>query len=75
MTQLFVFSRYDIFFPELPDPLFKRVLNRCRESLRDDMDFDSMYDYLISKEVLRTTKLNDIKVQLYMEVNLTQTIA
>ena len=62
-----------LFFPELPDPIFKRVLNRCRESLRDDMDFDSMCDYLISKEVLtKTTKLNDIKVQLYMEVNLTQ---
>ena len=43
-------------------PMFKRVLNKCRPTLVEDMDFDSMCDYLISKEVFTMTKFRDIKV-------------
>lgn len=44
------------------EPIFKRVLNKCRHTLVEDLDFESICDYLISKEVFQTVKLRDIKV-------------
>ena len=44
-------------------PVYKRALRRCTQQLIEELDFDSITDYLISREVFPSVPLRDIKVR------------
>ena len=44
-------------------PVYKRALRRCTQQLVEELDFDSITDYLISREVFPSVRLRNIKVR------------